>query len=162
FVLHLTPLDVAPAFRERLAALGTKAWVYTSATLAVGEDFSYFTRRLGLEHALTARWTSPVDYAQRALLYVPPALPTPGGSAHTRAVGEAVGPVQRASGGRALLRFPSHRALRIGAELLAGRVDYPLFVQGTMSRSRRVEAFDAAGNGVLLGTGSFWEGVDVP
>ncbi|HEY8555632.1 MAG TPA: ATP-dependent DNA helicase [Burkholderiales bacterium] len=162
FVLHLTPLDVAPAFRERLAALGTKAWVYTSATLAVGEDFGYFTRRLGLEHALTARWASPFDYAQRALLYVPPALPTPGGSAHTRAVVEAALPVLRASGGRAFLLFTSHRALRLAAELLAKRVDYPLFVQGTMSRARLLEAFVAAGNGVLLGAGSFWEGVDVP
>lgn len=161
FTLHLTPLNVAQAFRERVRSLGTKAWVYTSATLAVGDDFTHFTQRLGLDDAQTARWISPFDYAQRALLYIPRALPDPGASDYTQKVIEAALPVLQASGGRAFLLFTSHRALKLAAELLQGKLDFPLLVQGTMSRARLLEAFVAAGNAVLLGTGSFWEGVDV-
>jgi ATP-dependent DNA helicase DinG len=162
FVLRLTPLDVARTFRERVHALGTKSWVYTSATLAVGEDFGYFARRLGLEDAQTAHWTSPFDYAQCALLYVPPSLPDPGAADYTARMIEAALPVLRASGGRAFMLFTSHRALRVAAEVLKQRIEYPLLVQGSMGRMHLLESFVKAGNAVLLGTGSFWEGVDVP
>lgn len=162
FILRLTPLDVAQTFQGRIQALGTKSWVYTSATLAVGEDFSYFARRLGLEDARTGQWASPFDYAQCALLYVPPALPDPGAPDYTQRVVEAALPVLRASNGRAFMLFTSHRALRIAAESLEGSIDYPLLVQGALSRTRLLEQFVQAGNAVLLGTASFWEGVDVP
>lgn len=161
FVLRLTPLDVAQTFQERVHALGTKSWVYTSATLAVGEDFGYFARRLGLDDAQTGHWSSPFDYAHCALLYVPPLLPDPGAADYTERVVEAALPVLRASGGRAFILFTSHRALRIASECLKGRIDYPLLVQGRLSRTRLLEQFVNAGNAVLLGTGSFWEGVDV-
>ncbi|BAU47997.1 helicase [Sulfurifustis variabilis] len=161
FMLRLTPLSIAREFGSRIAGLGAKAWVYTSATLAVGEDFSHFTGQLGLEDAHTARWESPFDYASQALLYVPPGLPDPASRDYTLRVVEAALPVLRASEGRAFLLFTSHRALRIAAEQLAGRLDYPLFVQGTAARAQLLERFVAAGNGVLLGTASFWEGVDV-
>lgn len=161
FTFHLTPLDVAPVFQERLRTLGTKSWVYTSATLAIGDDFSHFLQRLGIEDARTERWSSPFDYERQALLYVPPRLPDPADPAYVARVVDAAVPVLRASGGRAFFLFTSHRALRAAAELLRGRLPYPLFVQGTMGRVRLIEEFVAAGNGVLLGTGSFWEGVDV-
>jgi len=161
FGLRMTPLDVAPAYRAHVEALGERAWIYTSATLAVGEDFGYFVRRLGLAGAQTLRFPSPFDYARRALLYVPPALPDPGAPEHTARVIEAALPVLAASGGRAFLLFTSHRALRRAAALLAERAPWPLLVQGSMSRAHLLERFVAAGNAVLLGTGSFWEGVDV-
>ena len=161
FTLRLTPLNVAQTFQQRVQQLGTKSWVYTSATLAVGEDFNYFAGRLGLEEAQTAQWSSPFDYAQNALLYVPTSLPEPGAADYTERVVDAVLPVLHASGGRAFILFTSHRALRIAAERLKDRLDYPLLVQGSMSRSRLLERFVDAGNAVLLGTGSFWEGVDV-
>jgi ATP-dependent DNA helicase DinG len=161
FVLRLTPLDVAQTFQQRVRLLGTKSWVYTSATLAVGTDFSFFAGRLGLDDADTARWTSPFDYARCALLYVPASLPDPGASDFTERVIEAALPALQASGGRAFLLFTSHRALRRAAELLKDRIDYPLLVQGSMSRTRLLERFVEAGDAVLLGTGSFWEGVDV-
>lgn len=161
FTLHVTPLDVARLFRDRVLALGTKSWIYTSATLAVGEDFRHFTQRLGLDGVRTARWSSPFDYANRALLYTPPALPDPGAPDYTEKVVEAALPVLRASRGRAFMLFTSHRALRLAAERLCDRIDYPLLVQGTMGRSQLLENFVQAGNAVLLGTASFWEGVDV-
>ncbi len=161
FTLHLTPLDVARAFQERVRALGTKAWVYTSATLAIGEDFTHYTRRLGLEDAHTAQWSSPFDYQRQTLLYIPSRLPEPGATDHTASVIDAALPVLKASNGRAFLLFTSHRALKLAAELIKDRLEYPLLVQGTMGRARLLESFIAAGNAVLLGTGSFWEGVDV-
>ena len=159
--LRLTPLNVAQTFQSRVQQLGTKSWIYTSATLAVGEDFNYFARRLGLEDAQTAQWSSPFNYEQNALLYVPSSLPDPGAPDYTERVIDAALPVLRASGGRAFILFTSHRALRTAAERIKDRLDYPLLVQGSMSRSRLLERFVDAGNAVLLGTGSFWEGVDV-
>jgi ATP-dependent DNA helicase DinG len=161
FSLRRTPLDVARAFRTRVQGLGTKSWVYTSATLAVGDDFTHFTERLGLDDAQMKRWSSPFDYAQQALLYLPSSLPDPGAPDYTAKVVETALPVLRASRGRAFFLFTSHRALKLAAELLQDRLEYPLLVQGTMSRARLLERFVAAGDAVLLGTGSFWEGVDV-
>ncbi len=161
FTFHLTPLDVADVFQERLRALGTKAWIYTSATLAVSDDFTHFTRRLGLEDAKTAQWHSPFDYESQTLLYIPPEMPDPAAPDYTAKVVEAALPVLRASNGRAFLLFTSHRALKLATELLKDRIEYPLLVQGAMPRARLLESFIAAGNAVLLGTASFWEGVDV-
>jgi ATP-dependent DNA helicase DinG len=128
----------------------------------VGDDFTHFTGRLGIDDAKTAQWGSPFDYENQTLLYIPPGLPDPGAADYTARVIDAAVPVLQASGGRAFLLFTSHRALKLATELLAGRIDYPLLVQGSMSRPRLLERFIAAGNAVLLGTGSFWEGVDVP
>ncbi len=161
FTFHLTPLDVADVFQERLRALGTKAWIYTSATLAVSDDFTHFTRRLGLEDSKTAQWHSPFDYESQTLLYIPPEMPDPAAPDYTAKVVEAALPVLRASNGRAFLLFTSHRALKLATELLKDRIEYPLLVQGAMPRARLLESFIAAGNAVLLGTASFWEGVDV-
>jgi len=160
FVLHATPLDIAEPFRLFLENQ-PGAWVFTSATLAVGEQFDHFTRQLGLHDAVTCYLTSPFDYQRQSLLYVPPGLPEPGTEEHTRAVVDAAEPVLAASGGGAFLLFTSHRALRQAAELLEDRIDFPLFVQGRSPRAQLLQRFREAGNGVLLGTASFWGGVDV-
>jgi len=160
FVLSLTPLDVAPVFQEQLRRhQGT--WVFTSATLAVAGDFSHFIQRLGLESPATLQLPSPFDYARNALLYHPTGLPDPASPHYTAALVEAVLPVLAASGGRAFLLFTSHRALREAAELLDGRIEYPLLVQGERSKQQLLAEFRELGNAVLLGTSSFWEGVDV-
>jgi len=159
--LHLTPLSVAETFRRQLRE-HPRAWIFTSATLAVGEDFSHFERELGLEGAIRRTWPSPFDYARQALLYLPSGMPAdPNHPAFTDAVVEAALPVLRASGGRAFLLFTTLRALRRAHELLRGRVEYPLLVQGTGSRSEILARFRDLGNAVLLGSASFWEGVDV-
>lgn len=160
FSLNLTPMDVAGLFQEQLHSRPC-AWVFTSATLAVGESFAHFTDRLGLGEAQTQQWDSPFDFSRQAVLYVPPDMPEPNSAGYTAAVIEQSLPVLEASRGRAFLLFTSHRALQEAAGLLEGQIDYPLLVQGQMPRSRLLEQFRELGNAVLLGTGSFWEGVDV-
>ena len=159
--LHVTPLHSGELFRRQMED-HPRAWVFTSATLAVGDDFGHFTRELGVPQAETRRWESPFRFAEQALVYLPPGLPPdPNDPAFTDAVLEAAYPVLEASGGRAFLLFTTLRALRRAHELLRGRLPYPLLVQGTGSRSDLLARFRALGNAVLLGSASFWEGVDV-
>jgi ATP-dependent DNA helicase DinG len=160
FVLYATPLDLAAPMRAMRAATQA-AWIHTSATLSVAGDFGHFARQLGIDDPQTLSLESPFDYARQALCYLPQALPEPSARDYTDRVVEAVLPVLEASNGRAFLLFTSHRALRRAAELLEGRVPWPLFVQGTAPRHRLLEEFRASGHGVLLGAASFWEGVDV-
>ncbi|GAB4359551.1 MAG: ATP-dependent DNA helicase [Gammaproteobacteria bacterium] len=160
FVLHMTPLDVAEPFRAYLQA-GDRAWVFTSATLAVGSRFDHFVQRIGLNDFASARWESPFDYARQGLLYLPQALPDPNTPGYTQRVVDTAVPVLEASGGRAFLLFTSHRALREARQQLEGRIDYPLLVQGEAPKGELLDRFRSAGNAVLLGTSSFWEGVDV-
>jgi len=159
--LHATPLSSAELFSRQMDD-HPRAWIFTSATLAVGEDFGHFTRELGLGQAATSRWASPFDFARQALLYLPKGLPAdPNEAAYTEAVVDAAAPVLEASGGRAFLLFTTLRALRRAHERLRGLLRYPLLVQGTGSRSELLARFRALGNAVLLGAQSFWEGVDV-
>ncbi|MBI1942659.1 MAG: ATP-dependent DNA helicase [Betaproteobacteria bacterium] len=159
--LHVTPLSPALLFRKQMAD-HPRAWVFTSATLAVGENFSHFKRELGIEDAASRTWPSPFDFERQALLYVPKGLPPdPNDPGYTAAVIDAALPVLRASRGRAFLLFTSLRALKRAHQLLKDRIDYPLLVQGTGSRSELLVRFRALGNAVLLGAASFWEGVDV-
>ncbi|HEV3008795.1 MAG TPA: ATP-dependent DNA helicase [Burkholderiales bacterium] len=166
--LHATPLSSAELFSRQMDD-HPRAWIFTSATLAVGEDFGHFTRELGLPQAATARWASPFDFARQALLYLPKGLPAdPNEAGYTDAVIEAALPVLEASGGRAFLLFTTLRALRRAEQRLReaqgrlpGALPYPLLVQGTGSRSELLARFRALGNAVLLGSQSFWEGVDV-
>ena len=160
FALHLTPLDIADTFREFRADLDAR-WVFTSATLAVREDFGHFSRRLGLDEPDTLQVDSPFDYPNQALMWLPEHLPEPREPDFVPRLLDEVRPLIEASGGRAFLLFTSHRALREAAEQLQGDLDYPLFVQGEYPRSLLLEQFREAGNGVLLGSASFWQGVDV-
>jgi ATP-dependent DNA helicase DinG len=159
--LHATPLSSAELFSRQMDD-HPRAWIFTSATLAVGEEFGHFTRELGLEQAALRRWPSPFDFARQALLYVPRGLPgDPNDPSYTDAVLDAAAPVLEASGGRAFLLFTTLRALRRAHERLRGMLPYPLLVQGTGSRSELLARFRELGNAVLLGAQSFWEGVDV-
>jgi len=160
FLLHITPLEVAStfnAFRDASEA----AWLFTSATLAVGGDFSHFTRQLGLQEADTLLLDSPFDYRSHALMWLPEDLPEPREPQFVERLLDLAVPLLEASQGRAFLLFTSHRSLRLAAELLADRVHFPLFVQGQKPRSVLLEEFRTSGSGVLLGSASFWEGVDV-
>jgi len=159
FSLRLTPLEVSAPLRSHLDA--NKAWVFVSATLSVNGNFGHFQSQLGVEHAETACWGSPFDYAHQALLYLPPDMPQPSAPHYTEHVVDVALPVLTASRGRAFVLFTSHRALRRAVELLADHLPYPLLVQGSLPRAQLLERFRSLGNAVLLGTGSFWEGVDV-
>lgn len=160
FAIHVTPLDVSKpfnAFRETMDA----AWLFTSATLAVGSDFRHFTSQMGLEDAQTLQLDSPFDYPNNALIWLPDHLPEPRETEFVPALLEIIIPLLQASQGRAFLLFTSHHALRRAAELLVDRVSFPLFVQGEEPRSMLLEQFRDSGEGVLLGSSSFWQGVDV-
>jgi len=158
--LNSTPLDVADVFRLQMQR-HPAAWIFTSATLAVGESFEHFQQQLGLFDAITRRWDSPFDYPNQALWFVPRGMPQPSDPGYTAAVVELAIPILEASAGRAFLLFTSHRALRQAAELLEGRIDFPLLVQGSAPKAELLERFVEHGHAVLLGTASFWEGVDV-
>ncbi|MGD8557784.1 MAG: ATP-dependent DNA helicase [Chromatiales bacterium] len=162
FRLSQTPLEIAEAFQKQMWH-HAMAWVFTSATLAVGEDFSHFCNQLGLDaETRTEKWDSPFDYAQQALWYVPKGLVEPSHAEFVERVLEASLPVVEASGGKAFLLFTSYRALNRAAEILEEQgLDYPLLVQGRAPKNELLNSFREAGNAVLLATGSFWEGVDV-
>ncbi|GAB3349129.1 ATP-dependent DNA helicase [Lysobacter tyrosinilyticus] len=159
FRLSRTPLDVAGPLaqhRERSHA----AWVFTSATLAVGGRFDHYAIKLGLHDPRTLLAPSPFDWPQQALCYLPTGLPDPIVRHYSDSLIDKLRPVLEASNGRAFILFASHRALREAAELLRGG-PWPLFVQGEAPRPVLLERFRASGNGVLLGAASFREGVDV-
>lgn len=159
FRLSRTPLDVAGPLaqhRERSHA----AWVFTSATLAVGGRFDHYATKLGLDDPRTLLAPSPFDWPRQALCYLPAGLPDPMVRHYTESLVDRLRPVLEASSGRAFILFASHRSLREAAELLRGG-PWPLFVQGEAPRPVLLERFRASGNGVLLGAASFREGVDV-
>ena len=162
--LHYVPIDVAAQLGELIEAHAS-AWIFTSATLAVGEEFTHFSNRIGMSDATAVRFDSPFDFASQTLLYLPQRLDPPSSSRYTQQVIEAALPVLEASGGRAFLLFTSHRALRDAADVLFRKLGsvlpYPVLVQGEAPRESLLARFREAGNAVLLGTSSFWEGVDV-
>ena len=160
FTLSRTPFEIADEFqhliRERKAT-----WIYTSATLTVANRFEHFTSTLGLNDAKLRSWSSPFDYPSQSVFYHPRKLPDPASPDFIQNVAESAIPVINSSRGRTFFLFTSHRALRQTAEILRDRLDYPLLVQGTQPKSVLIEKFKSHGNSVLLGTASFWEGVDV-
>ncbi|HTW37007.1 MAG TPA: ATP-dependent DNA helicase [Steroidobacteraceae bacterium] len=164
FSLHLLPFDIAERFRGMIEARSC-AWIFTSATLSMGEDFTPFTGRLGLDDAETVKIESPFDYERQSLLYLPAGLPEPAAPGYVRAMLNVALLLIEASRGGAFVLFTSHRALAEGAQILrelwGANAPYRLYVQGEAPRERLLEAFRCDGDGVLLGTASFWEGVDV-
>jgi ATP-dependent DNA helicase DinG len=163
--LNSTPLSVADIFRNQLTG-NPRAWIFTSATLSVRQSFSHYQAQLGLEAAETMAWDSPFDYKNQALLYVPADMPDPNSNGYTEAVVSAALPLIEAAAGRTFFLFTSLRAMRAAREhLLLGMrtagVDYPVMMQGDGSRSELLERFRHLGNAILLGSQSFWEGVDV-
>lgn len=160
FSLNRTPMNIATEFQGFMQQ-HSATWIFTSATLSVANRFEHFADNLGLSNANSASWESPFDYAKQALFYHPKQLPQPNDPDCIPRLVEFAVPVLQASRGRAFFLFTSHRALKQAAELLEDKLDYPLLVQGTVSKNRLLEQFEKAGNAVLLGTASFWEGVDV-
>lgn len=162
--LHLTPLDVSETLHGLINA-NHQAWIFTSATLAVGDDFSHFVNRIGLAGVRGLAIPSPYALADHGLIYLPPDLPEPSDPAHTAAMLASVTRLFQMTTGGVFCLFTSHRALntarkwfRSRRKKLAGR---PLLVQGDSPRDDLLRRFRLHGDAVLLGTGSFWEGVDV-
>ena len=160
FTLNLTPLDIASEFNGFMQQ-HQAAWIFTSATLSIANKFDYFTNNLGLGGTLSKSWGSPFDYSNQSLFYHPKGLPQPNDPDFISFVVDFALPVLLASKGRAFFLFTSHRALNEAAELLGKKIKYPLLIQGSRPKALLLEQFKEAGNAVLLGTSSFWEGVDV-
>ena len=160
FMLHMTPMNVAGPFQRAMQAIPA-AWIFTSATMAVGGDFSHFKSGLGIESGSEILLDSPFNYRDNAMLYLPPGLPEPASPVFTRSVIDVVLPVLRASRGRAFVLFTSYRAMNEAKEILEDSAEFPLLVQQQMPKRELIEAFQSIDNAVLLGTSSFWEGVDV-
>ena len=163
--LNATPLSIAEIFQGQIND-HARSWIFTSATLSVGGDFSHYCAQMGLPAAQAHSWESPFDYANHALLYVPKGMPEPNTAEYTQAVVAAALPAIEASGGRAFLLFTSLRAMREGHALLQEafarrKLEFPLLLQGESSRTELLERFRRIGNAVLIGSQSFWEGVDV-
>lgn len=162
--LNLTPLDVSDTLKG-LIDNGFQSWIFTSATLAVGEDFSHFGSRMGLAGVAGLAFPSPFQLEQNGLVYLPEGLPQPSAPGHTDAMLVAVTPLLDFTSGGMFCLFTSHRALnnarqwfRDHKSALGGR---SLLVQGDAPRDDLLRRFRHIGDAVLLGTGSFWEGVDV-
>lgn len=158
--MHLTPLNIADAFQTRKAGK-TGAWVFTSATLSVSGGFDYFVKGLGLIEYQSLLLESPFNFRKQALLYTPTDLPEPNDENYTFKVVDKAVEVLKESRGSAFFLFTSFRALNIARERLEKILDYPLFVQGESPRDVLLERFRQTPHGILLGTNSFWEGVDV-
>jgi len=163
--LHKTPLSIAPIFAGQRA--GTpRSWIFTSATLAVKNDFKHFSAQLGMTGEPAQSWPSPFNYQDQGILYVPTGLPEPNTFGYTDAVVDAALPVIEAAGGRCFFLCTTIRAVnrvaeRLREEFAARGLDFPLFVQGERGRTELLDSFRNAGNAVLVGSQSFWEGVDV-
>jgi ATP-dependent DNA helicase DinG len=163
--LHKTPLSIAPIFAGQRA--GTpRSWIFTSATLAVKNDFKHFTAQLGMTGEPAQSWPSPFNYQEQGILYVPTGLPEPNTFGYTDAVVDMALPVIEAAGGRCFFLCTTIRAVnrvaeRLREEFAARGLDFPLFVQGERGRTELLDSFRNAGNAVLVGSQSFWEGVDV-
>jgi ATP-dependent DNA helicase DinG len=161
--LHFTPFEIADRLRAFIEARPC-AWVFTSATLAIGADFAHFATRIGLADARTLQISSPFDYRDQARIYLPRNMPEPQHPAFAARFIDACAPLLEASGGRAFLLYTSYRGLADGVAALKARFPvppFPVLVQGEAPREALLTRFRELGNAVLLATGSFWEGVDV-
>ncbi len=163
--MHLTPIDVADKFKS-VVMDGERSWVFTSATLSVSGDASYFTQQLGLEDAQFRSWDSPFNYSQNSVLYVPKDMPQPAETSYVdRVVEESLAAICAAKG-RCMMLFTSLAAMRTAGDRLSKslkerNVKIPLLIQGDGSKFELLNQFKKIKNAVLLGSHSFWEGVDV-
>lgn len=158
--LQASPIAVDALLRELLFT-PTDTVVLTSATLAVDGGFDYVRDRLGIRHARERIVASPFDYGGQSLLYLPESLPPPNEPGFTEAAAEEIAAILEASAGRAFLLCTSTAQMRRFHELLAGRLPYPLLLQGEAPRNALLERFRATPGAVLIATSSFWQGVDV-
>ncbi|MFT5504183.1 MAG: ATP-dependent DNA helicase DinG [Gammaproteobacteria bacterium] len=161
FRLQISPVDISSAFRDQLDVLGCDSYIFTSATLSSQKSFKYYTDRLGLKGIESRQYDSPFDFQKQSLLYLPTDLPDPSESAYPEQFSELCLKLIQLTKGHCFILFTSYRILRLTAEYLGKRVRYPLLIQGEVQRSELMNQFLKAKNPVLLGTSSFWEGVDV-
>ncbi|EKO3793003.1 ATP-dependent DNA helicase [Vibrio metschnikovii] len=160
FSLHITPLSIADKFQEQIN-LKSGAWIFTSATLAVNEDFAHFTHRLGLKPSEQFSLPSPFDYQQQAKLCVPRYLPEPNSAGLADKLVEMLAPVIEQNQGRCFFLCTSHTMMRELGERFREHLSLPVLLQGETSKQKTLAQFMELGNALLVATGAFWEGIDV-
>ena len=160
FMLHATPIDIASIFKQHTDDF-SKSWIFTSATLQVNKQFNHFAGNIGLENYQSGVWDSPFNYERQSLLFLPDNLPQPSEPAYTKALMQAAVPVLYASQGRAFVLFTSYHAMYKARDYLKQMLPYEFLVQGDLPKHQLLEKFRQTDNAILLGTSSFWEGVDV-
>ena len=163
--LHSAPLSVAQAFSKYRKP--GQAWIMTSATLSVNGEFTHFTSQLGLSSARTGKWESPFNYPEQALLFVPRGMPEPQSPQFLDRFVQTLLPLLEASPGGTLVLCTTLRAVDKVATLLADAFDdaghdWPLLKQGEGTRRDLLDRFCKLKHPVLVGSASFWEGIDLP
>ncbi|MCJ7595312.1 MAG: ATP-dependent DNA helicase [Desulfobacterales bacterium] len=160
--LHASPLDISEAMNEVLYGR-IKTIVFTSATLSTNGNFDYFRSRVGLHgHVLEGIYPSHFDFERQTLMYVPRDLPAPNEPDFTPRIADRIIEVLKMTAGRALVLFTSHYNLNAVYHLLQGKTPYTIFKQSDAPKSVLLDRFRVDTHSVLLATGSFWQGVDVP
>ncbi|HAS26172.1 MAG TPA: ATP-dependent helicase, partial [Vibrio sp.] len=160
FALHITPLSVADKFHEQIE-LKPGAWVFTSATLAVSDDFDHFTSRLGLKPSAQFSLPSPFDYPNQARLCVPRYLPEPNSQGLADKLVRMLTPVIEQNQGRCFFLCTSHSMMKELGERFRETLSVPVLLQGETSKQKTLAEFMELGNALLVATGAFWEGIDV-
>jgi len=160
-----TPISVAEPFKK-FQDKTDSAWIFTSATLSIDGNFDHFTSMLGLEESKTHFLQSPFNFTENAFLYVPKEIPEPQDELFNLVLVKKAIPLIRASKGRAFVLATSLKSMKeIGVllrdEFEKNEINYPIFIQGDGPKSDLLEQFKRHGNAVLIGSLSFWEGVDV-
>ncbi|SHG80967.1 ATP-dependent DNA helicase [Ferrimonas marina] len=160
FVLRSCPLSVAEKCQQFYQGYPA-SWLFTSATLTVAGQFAHFCQQMGIDNAEELALDSPFDYPNQALLCVPRYLPEPNRVEVSNALAQVAQQLVEAADGRTFLLFTSYRVMHEVGALLSRRLSQPILVQGMGSKRTLLDKFQRLGNAVLLGTASFWEGVDV-
>jgi len=160
-VLTATPIDVSEILREKLFDQFDTV-VLTSATLAVGGRFDFLKQRLGLQPAKEKVLPQEFDFHEQALLYIPADMPDVRHESFSRRAAQEITRLLEISKGRAFCLFTSYAQMRSVYELVSGRLQFPMLLQGTAPKSILLERFRSTPNAVLFATASFWQGVDVP
>ena len=160
-----TPISISEQF-NKFQEKSDSAWIFTSATLSINGSFDHFVRLLGLEKAMTQYLQSPFNYSENAFLYVPKEIPDSNDELFNLVLVKKALPLLKASKGRAFVLVTSLKSMeQIGAllkdELKKNEIDYPVITQGEGPKSDLLQRFKKHGNAILIGSLSFWEGIDV-
>ncbi|MCP4186258.1 MAG: ATP-dependent DNA helicase [Gammaproteobacteria bacterium] len=161
FRLMLSPLEISDLFRSQLDQSSFESVFFTSATLSSQQSFKYYSDRMGLGGIDESRFESPFDYQKQAILYLPDNLPDPSDNQYAKLFGECCRELITAADGHCFILFTSYRMLTWTAQYLTSKIENPLFIQGEYQRGELLHQYMESNRGVLLGTSSFWEGVDV-
>lgn len=160
FAIHLTPIDCAKPLQAHLKELNS-TFIFTSATLAIEQDFSYFNNQTGFDKIKSLQLQTSFNFEEQAILYLPKNIPDPIDQKYIEVIVNEAIQIIKLVQGKTFFLFTSYAAMHKAFDIMQNKVKYPLLLQGQMPKNKLLEEFRKLGNAVLLATSSFWEGVDV-